>query len=166
MFFAQFFGLCALVLLFMSYQNNRKVRFLFIQIFSGIFYFLQYFFLSAFSAAGSSVISILKTLIFLNYEKKNRKIPIYILIVFEIIFLLLGILTYQNIFSLMPIFIALSYTYGTWQKNLKVTYAIGIMAATIWIIYNFIVLAYISVIGSFVELIASIIGLKKLMKNK
>jgi hypothetical protein len=163
---AQLFGLISLFLLIMSYQQTKKQKFLFIQIFANVFYFIQYILLSAFSAAASNMISIIRSSIFYKYEISNKKIPIFFLFIFEIIILIAGFITYVNIFSIIPIIIVISYTYATWQKNLKVTYFICLVAAILWILYNYVVGAYVSIIGSIIEFTASTIGFIKVSNTK
>lgn len=163
---AQILGFIALIFIVLSYQNTEKKKFLLIQIFANIFFGLQYLVLSAFSAFCSSIISLIRTIIFFKYEKESKKTPIIILISILIIISIFGIITYEGIYSLIPIAIALAYSYGTWHNNLKLTYVIGIIASLLWIYYNFLVGAYISIIGSIFELGASTIGFIKLLKNK
>lgn len=162
---AQLFGLASLALICISYQQKEKEKILFIQIFANLIYFIQYILLTAFSAASANIISITRTMLFYNFERKEKDIPLYYLIIFEFIILLVGILTYSNIYSVIPIIIAMAYTYGTWQKNLRVMYLIFIMAGFFWILYNFIVGAYISILGSFIEIIASTAGFIKIRNN-
>ena len=162
---AQFFGLIALFLLVYSYQSKKKKRFLFLQLFSNIFYGLQYFLLNAFSAFGTNIIGIFRTFIFYNYSSKDKKNPTYWFVIFIFIYVIIGIITYDSVLSLIPILVAFLYTYGTWQKDLKITYIIGIIVAILWIIFNTFIGAYVSTITSIIELIASIIGYKKIKKT-
>ena len=163
---AQILGVLSLVLMFFSYQKKSKRDFLYLQIFMNVFFGLQYLVLNAFSALASNIVSIIKSTIFYKFEKQNKDIHIGFLIVFEMVIISLGILTYNGWYSIIPICIAALYTYGTWQKKLSNTYKIGIVAATFWIYYNFVVGAYASVIGSVIELIASIIGVIRLKNGK
>lgn len=162
---AQLFGLASLALICISYQQKKKENILFVQIFANLFYFIQYILLAAFSAASANIISIVRTILFYNYERKDRDIPLYYLIIFELIIVIVGIFTYTNIYSIIPITIALTYAYGTWQKNSRVMYSIFLLAGFFWILYNFIVGAYISIIGSVIEISASAIGFIKMKKN-
>lgn len=162
---AQILGFIALIFIVLSYQNTKKEKFLLIQIFANIFFGIQYLTLHAFSAFCSSVISLIRTLIFFKYEKENRKTPVRILIIILIIISIFGMLTYEGIYSLIPIIIALFYSYGTWHDNLKLTYIIGIIASLLWIYYNFLVGAYVSIIGSIFELLASAMGFIKLIRQ-
>lgn len=163
---AQIFAIIALIFMFFSYQKKSKKDFLFLQIFMNIFFGIQYFLLNAFSALVSNIISIVKSAIFYKYETENTKIPFSIFCIFEFIILISGILTYNGLFSIIPIIIALMYTYGTLQNKLTNTYKTGVLAAVLWIIYNYLVGAYASIIGSIIELISSIVGLIRLTNNK
>ena len=162
---AQIFGMCALVSCALSYQATKKKNFLIVQLITNIFYGAQYLILKAYSGFMSSFISLIKNTLFYNLEKRNIKISIWILFVFEIAFITAGIFTYNGIYSLIPIFIHSVYTFGTWIKDLRITYTIGIGSAILWIIYGFVIRAYVSIIASVIELVASIIGLRKVLLN-
>lgn len=163
---AQILGIIAITLMFLSYQKKSKKDFLFLQIFMNVFFAFQYTILNAFSAVAQNIISIAKSSIFYNYEKENKKIPIIYLIIFEVIIIISLVLTYNGLYSIIPAAIAIVYTYGTWQKKLKTTYKIGIIASILWIYYNLKVGAYVSIISSLVEFIASVSGLIKIMKSQ
>lgn len=163
---SQIAGLMATITIFMSYQQKKKSNFLYIQIFANVFYAIQYLLLGAFSAVAMDFISIGRSIIFYNDEKKKKRTHIIVLICIEILIILLGILTYKNLISLLPILIAIIFTYGTWQKNLKLTYFIGIISSIMWIWYNTVIGAYASLIGNGFEFIASTMGLIKLIKLK
>lgn len=162
---AQIFGLLAISTMFYSYMKSNKKDFLLVQTFTALFYGLQYLILNAFSAVMSEIISLIRCIIFLNFEERNKRVPVYVLAILMILLIILGIYTFENVYSIIPIFIACLYTYGAWQKNLKITYTIGVVAAILWIIYNFIVGAYVSIIGCVIELIGGIIGLIRIIKN-
>lgn len=162
---AQILGIIAITLMFLSYQKKSKKDFLFLQIFMNVFFGLQYTILNAFSAVASNIISIVKSAIFYKYEKENKKIPFAYLMIFGIIIIIFGLLTYNGLYSIIPIVIALIYTYGTWQNKLTTTYKLGIIASILWTCYNLMVGAYISIISSVIEFIGSIRGLMKLKES-
>ena len=161
---AQFFGALALLILIISYQQTVRKRFLFLQIFSNAFYSLQYLVLNAYTAMLTCIVSVFKTLIFYNSNKNDKDTSVLTLISLEIIYIIIGVFTYTSLYSLIPIVIASIYTYGTWQKELKITYIIGFISSVLWVIYNIIVGAYVSVISNFFELFASLIGFVRIFK--
>ena len=161
---AQVFGSIALFLLVISYQQVIRKKFLFIQIFSNVFYSLQYFVLNAYSAVMTTFVTIVELFIFHNDAEKNKKTSIFILLIIEFLLIIIGIFTYNGIYSLIPIFVACIFTYGNFQSNLKITYFIGIVAAILWITYNFIVGAYVSLLGNLFEFLASLTGFIRVFK--
>lgn len=162
---AQILGFFALIFSVMSYQKTNKKGFLIVQVIANLFYISQYACLNAYSALIVVIISTIRALIFFMYEKKNKKIPLALLIIFIIITIIAGVFTYETYWSILPIIIVCLFAYGTWQKNLKVTYTIGIMISILWIIYNSVVGAYVSAISAIFEGISSTIGLIRLIKK-
>lgn len=76
-----------------------------------------------------------------------------------------GVFTYENSISIIPIFIALIYTWAAWQPNLKITCSVGILVGLLWVVYNANVGAYVSIIGGVIESISGLIGLIRHIKG-
>ena len=163
---AQIFGAFAVIIMFLSYLKTTKAKYLFLQILCNIFFAIQFFLVGALSAAGICIITIVKSIIFYSYENKEKDIPFWCLLVFELVTIIFGIYIFTDFNSLLPIIISCLYTFGTWQKKLHITYSIGTFASVVWIFYNFIVGAYVSIIGNLAEFIASLIGLYRLARLK
>ncbi len=155
---AQIFGALALLFLVISYQQKKRIRFLDLQLIANIFYSLQYLALHAYSGMVAFLISTIKMLIFRVDEKNNKSSSVFVLIFLEFSFVVLGIFTYENLYSFIPILGVCLFTYGAWQRNLKITYFIGILVAVISNVYDIIVGAYVSVISNLFEFLASLIG--------
>lgn len=156
---AQFLGIIGLILLIISTQNNKKKLILLFEIFSNIFYGLQYVVLNLLSAGIMSLISLIKCIIYYNFNKNNHKIPKYILIIFIIIISSTLLFTYNGIFSVLPIFATILYTYGTWIENLKLFRFIVVIVAIIWILFNFYIGAYVAFIGSIFQLLSGCVAM-------
>ena len=161
---AQIFGAFALLFLVISYQQRKRINFLNLQASANIFYVLQYFVLHAYSGMISFIISTIKMIIQID-ERKNRTTNILVFIILEISFIFFGILTYDGLYSIIPILGACMFTYGAWQRNLKVTYFIAIIVAVMSNVYDIAVGAYISVISNLFELVASLIGFSKVCRG-
>lgn len=158
----QSIGIIALVFWVMSIQSKEKIKILKLQNIANTFYAIEYFLLNAFSAFGMNSLSVIRGIIFYQNEKKGKKNPNIQIIIFAIITIIIGIMTYDNWYSIIPIVNTLGYSYSTWQKNTKVIRIIFIMAAIGWIIYNWTVGAYIPLVGNVVELVAGIWAISKL----
>ena len=162
--YAQIFGTIAVLLMFTSYLKTSKKEYLLYQTLCNVFYTIQYYLVGGISGAGVCIITMIKSMVFYLYDNKGKNIPVYILLIFEFVVIMFGISVYTDVNSILPIIISCLFTYGTWQKNLKITYCIGTFAAILWVIYNLIIGAYVSIIGNIFEFVASIIGIYRISK--
>lgn len=160
---AQIFGAFALLFLVVSYQQKKRIRFLDLQLIANIFYSLQYLVLDAYSGMVSFLISTIKMAIFRSDEKRGKSTNFFVFIALELSFVVFGIFTYQGLYSLIPILGSCLFTYGAWQRNLKLSYFIAILVAIMSNVYDIIVGAYVSVISNFFELFASLIGFVRIL---
>ncbi len=165
---AQILGLLAIISYAISPHAKTKRRVLVFHLISSILYALQYFLLNAFSAVITNTVGAVKCYIFYLYEKKEKEIPKSLFWIFMLIILALGIFTYNNIYSLIPILASVLSLYSVWQDNLKVLRIIIIISSSSWIFYNLIVGAYIGVIGNIFQLVSAIIAIVRfdILKEK
>jgi hypothetical protein len=153
--FIQILGLIALISWVSSVQLREKKDILRLQILASVFYFLHYFMLDAVSAAAVSVVSIFRLLTIYLIERKGKKVPVSILILFIALLVGVGFLTYEKPLSIIPIIITILYTYGTWQPNTRILRIIFFICGWLWIYFNYNVGAYILIIGNVLEIISS-----------
>ena len=160
--------LASLAILFwvISILLKNKKNILLMQVIANGIYGIEYLLLGAFSAASMNFLSFLRLLVYYFYTSLNIKMPKWILFVFIALVLLFGIITYDGLISLLPIIITVLYTYAFWQNNLNVARIIYIVAAIIWIYYNYEVGAYVGIIGNILEIITGLISLIKYRGGK
>lgn len=159
---AQFFGFLALVIYLISlFKENRTTILKYILI-CNILYSLQYLMLDAYAALFTCIIGGLRTLTFLKFEKENKEVPLWVLLLIIGITIYSGFLSYNGFISLIPILTGVMYSTAMWQKNLKVYRIACIINSGSWIIYNYKVGAYISILSSIIESIIAIIAFIKL----
>ncbi len=147
---AQVIGGVALLLSVISFQQKDRSKILFIQIFSTIFYSLHFFLLTAFTGAAMNIITVLRSYVFYQKEKKdwaNKKAWLY----FFLILILIGCaVTWRSIWSIFPTMALAIGTIAYWQNNPKDVRAISLLSRPLWIIYS---IYYMSIPGIMVELI-------------
>jgi len=168
----QLLGLIALVSWVSSVQLRKKSSILQCQILASVFYCLHYALLHATSAAAVSVVSIFRLLTIYLIERTGRKVSVWVLVLFIIILIGVGTLTYSGFLSTIPIIITILYTYGTWQPNTKMLRIIFFICGWMWIYFNYSVGSYILIIGNALEIISSTVSffrfgiIKKASKKK
>ena len=163
---SQVLAALAVIITFWGYIKNDKGNFLKYVLISNILYCIHYFFLDDLSFVIAIVMGSFRNIVFLKYVNSKRLIPIYILLLFEILTVLSGLLAYSGLLSLIPIFQVCLYTYGVWLSNLRSMYFICILVMVIGVFYNFLIGAYMAIIGNVIEIIAAIIGMIKINFKK
>ena len=163
---AQVLALFAILFWVISILLKNKKNILLMQVIANGIYGIEYLLLGAFSAASMNFLSFLRLLVYYFYALLNIKISKWILFVFIALVLLFGIITYDGLISLLPIIITVLYTYAFWQNNLNVARIIYIVAAIIWIYYNYEVGAYVGIIGNILEITTGLISLIKYRGGK
>ena len=163
---AQVLALFAILFWVISILLKNKKNILLMQVIANGIYGIEYLLLGAFSAASMNFLSFLRLLVYYFYTSLNIKMPKWILFVFIALVLLFWIITYDGLISLLPIIITVLYTYAFWQNNLNVARIIYIVAAIIWIYYNYEVGAYVGIIGNALEITTGLISLIKYRGGK
>lgn len=103
------------------------------------------------------LVATIRTFVYMFYSYKKKKTNVIWLIIFEMLFIISAILTWQDALDLMPLLAMLSVGYGSWQDNqtiLRISYIINM---TLYIIYKAIIGAYISMSVEAIDLICTII---------
>lgn len=163
-------GLGAVALYLLCFQLKEAKKLLACRFLSSILYVVQYLLLFAFVGAAMDASATVTS--YFAYKKdtpwvKKYKIPI--LIITNLAIVVVGILLYENIFSLLPIAGVLFESAAGWMKNEKRIRIVSLFAVPCWLVYNVISRAYGSVIGSILALVSIIVALvrySKAEKNK
>ena len=160
---AQVFGLIALLLTVISvhFRNKRDIVLCFVL--ANLVVAIQFFLLNAITGGIMSIINAVRCFVFYIYNKNNLKPSLIILFLFETIAIVSGIISWQNIFSIIPIILATFYTYALWQDNVKLLRISTAIVGSGWAIYDLIVAAYTGVIQEVSQFISALVAI---FKNK
>ena len=158
---AQIVGIGAIIVWLISIRQTSMKKITFYQIISNGLYAIQYLLLTAFTAAGMNGLSFVRCYLTYEFVKKDKNPPKFILIIFSLLVLLVGVSFYTGILTIIPVIITLGYVYSLWQQKVYVTYVIVLVCSCMWITYNIFVGAYIGVIGNIFEITFSYISIKK-----
>lgn len=162
---AQIIGLIAITTWLISVKQTTKKKLAKYQTISNFLYAIQYFLLNAYSAASMNILSFIRCYIMYDDLKHKRKTTKNLIIISTLLMIIIGIFTYNGIISIIPIIITIAYSIALYQKKIVYNYYTVIIAAVIWILYNYIIGAYISVIGNIFEILFGINSLKKYYKK-
>ena len=141
-------------------KNKRRVLNMFV--FANMMYVLQYLFLNAWTGVVTDIFAIIRTMIYCLYEAKEKPKSIGLLIIFISIVLIIGIFTYQDIFSVFPIACTIALTWALWQPDILKFRITAIIAPMLYFIYNYHVGAYAGMIATVFELAGALFAIYRL----
>ena len=148
-----------------TYLCKDKNKIVALGILYSVLYGTQYLLLGAMTGFAMNIISIIRNIWFyinVKNKKKNKLITLIVLIILVIIF---GLMSYNNIFSIIPIIAAILYTYSIWQDNVKVYRWLALPIGALWITYNICSKSIFGIIAESVLLVVEIIGIIKIQKQ-
>lgn len=152
---ANLIGIAAVVLCVLSYQFKTRRGIIFFNAASRIFYVLQYLLLGAFEGAVLDVTALLVTLL---AQRKDRgwlkQHPRGIILGANAFVIAMGLLSYQNVCSLLPIIGVLFETGAFWLDRERQIRIVSFLSIPFWLSYNLLFAAYGSAIGNVMTLVS------------
>jgi len=152
----------AIISLGISYLSKDKTKILILSIIYALFYGTHNFLLGAITGVAMNIISIIRNAWFYINAKNQTKNKLYVLVSLCVLAIILGMISYTNITSLIPIIATILYTYSVWQDNTKIYRWMALPISALWITYN---VCFKSVFGIILELILlafEIVGIIKI----
>lgn len=167
---ANIIGIAAVVMFVLSYQLKTRRGIIFFNAGSRVLYVLQYVLLGAFEGA---VLDIVALLVSVLAQNKNKgwfgKHPGFTIIGANLFVVGMGLLFYQNVFSLLPIAGVLFETGALWLTKEKQIRFVSFFGAPFWLAYNLVFSAYGSAVGNVMTMVSigiAIIRYDILKKNE
>ncbi len=119
---SQILGGIALILVGISYFCNKKT-FLLLHTFANIFYGAGFVVSLSFVAGINTFISTLRTIVFFFYERKGKNIPYYYILIFSIMYILVGALLYKSPWDILTTISPIMFTAAmTLRKMITVNF--------------------------------------------
>ena len=161
---SQLFAVIYYILFAITYYMKSKKIILVLGVISIFIHSISYALLGGWTAVAMGIVAVLRNIIFIYEEKKNKK-NILILYTLFLITIISGIFTYDGIFSILPIAGTILYTYSIWQSNIKQYKLIGFITDVFLVIYNIHIKSIFGVISEFILGICSLHGYLIDLKN-
>ncbi len=150
-------GILAVAVFALSYQRKTRRGIIICNAISRALYVLQYILLGAFAGAVLDIIGVFSSVLAQNRERpfiKRYLVPIFILINLTVVGA--GILLYENVYSLLPIFGVLFNTGAFWLKDERRIRIVSFSATPFWLVYNISCRAYGSAVGDVITMVSII----------
>lgn len=156
------FSILAFVALIISICIKNRKKSLFVQSLNCLFEAIYDFIISAYTGAILSIINFIRTFIFINKDKINKKLYLLVLFIFESIIITNCIFTWNGYISLLPTIGSVIRTYCLWQPNMKLVRFSGITTGIFYGIYYIYYQSPLMVLG---DLLLLLVGIYSVYKN-
>ena len=156
------FSILAFLALVISICIKERKKSLCVQSLNCFFEAVYDFIISAYTGAVLSIINFIRTFIFINKNKINKRIYFFILIFFEGIIIINCVLTWNGLISLLPTIGSIIRTYCLWQSNMRLVRISGITTGIFYGIYYIFYQSWFMVLG---DLILLVVGIYAVYKN-
>lgn len=158
------------IFLITSIRSKEKKRFLVQNTISNLAGFLSMIVLKAYSASIGPIVLTLQGIITYTYEKKNKKQPKILLIMYPLLSLIAGSLTITSILSILPIISSTLASTMLMTKNMKTSRKINLVSSVLALPYLITNKAYVAALifsASFINTLEAIYKLdyKKTSNN-
>lgn len=159
-------SVASIFLYVMSVQCKTKKNILIVQIGASICYCTVYLIKGMWSGVASELLEQGKDVAFIKAEKKYKKVPIWLLVLFLASLVVCAMLFYDgNPLSLLPLVINLLLFTSTYYKNPQVIRWVMLICGGLWACYNIYGGAYIICIGNVLEIFSAAISIKRFSKE-
>lgn len=156
------FSILAFLALVISICIKERKKSLCVQSLNCFFEAVYDFIISAYTGAVLSIINFIRTFIFINKNKINKRIYLFILIFFEGIIIVNCLLTWSGLISLLPTIGSIIRTYCLWQSNMRLVRISGITTGIFYGTYYIFYQSWFIVLG---DLILLLVGIYAVYKN-
>lgn len=153
-------GITAVIIYLLGYQQKTRKKIIIFNATSRALYILQYLLLSAFEGAVLDIAGIISSVLAEKKDKPMIKKHLKLFIIgVNLLIVLLGLTTYKNVYSLLPIIGVLLHTSAFWITDEKRIRQVSLLGCPFWLAYNFISGAYGSVIGDALSIFSLLIAM-------
>lgn len=163
---SQVLAIIATISIGCTYFVNNKIKVLIFCLLYCIFYGVHYLLLGAITGFLVTLISFIRNIIFYKNSKKNKQNSKVLLIILIAFALISGLISYKNIFSLLPIIASIISTYSVWQDDIKKYKYLALPVGVCYLIYAISINSYISIVTESILLITVIVGIKNMYRKK
>lgn len=163
---AQLFGIVTLVISIIQFFSKSRKAYIMYSFIINFLLGIEYFLLNSYIGA---YLCIFASIRFLLYELKGKYkfwSGLWIPIFFVISNIVIIIFTFEHWYDILPAISAVSVCIYPWFDNVDVMRICSILITPLWIAYDILVKAYVSLIMEIVWLIVALIGVIYIKKRK
>ena len=156
---AQIIGIIAFLLSLIAYHREKKEKILGNMILSNLLNLIHYLLLGAYSGCITKIIAICRDYFIILKSKKHFLFSNIFLSIFILLYIVTGILTYNSIWSVLPLLAAIIYIIPVWNGDELTIKRAAFGCYFLWLIYNIFVFSIAGIISNVISIISTFIAI-------
>ena len=163
---SQIFAFLSIVFDMISIQQKKKARLLNMVTVAAFTSFLHYVFLGAWPGIVNKTITTVRNAIAAHEASHKKKSANYLPIIFIICYIIFGIVTFDSLFSLLPMAASSTYSFVIYKCDVKKVRYTSIITNTLWLVYNICVFTIVGILAEILIIANGLIAVYKYRKKK
>ena len=155
---SQIFGFLAFIISLIAYHRKKKQKIFRTMMIANILDIMHYLLLGAYSGSVTKIIALVRNELIIVKEKYKKLNNYIILIILFIIYIIAGIITFKNIFSILPILAAIIYLYLVWNGDELKVKRVAFYCYFLWLAYNIFVFSIAGIISNVVSILSTLVA--------
>ena len=151
-------GFLGIISTLVIYQQKTRMGLLYSKLISDVIWCLHYVFISAYAGAAIAVIGFIRELVFINRDKKWARSWIW-LALFLALSAGAGVLTWKNVFSILPCIASMLAVISFWIGKPKLSRIMSYPIAALMLTYDITFLAFMAIINEIITIVSSTVGI-------
>lgn len=156
---AQVFGVLGIIASVVSMQLKDRKHILIALFLLNLFSALNFLFLGSFSSTYVCFFAEVEMLINYGFEVKKKDVPKWVIGIYIVINIILGMITYGGLLDLLPILCAIIYCGTILTKKEANIRKLMLANQSIWLVFDLIVKAYTFSISNVLTIISTLIAM-------
>lgn len=156
---SQIVGFISFVISLVAYHRKEKKKIFQTMMVANILDIIHYFLLGAYSGCVTKVMALGRNEIIILKEKNKKLNKTIIFIIILIVYIISGIVTYKNIYSILPILAAIIYLFFVWNGNELKVKRVAFYCYFLWLTYNICVFSIAGIVSNCVAIISTFIAI-------
>lgn len=156
---AQIFGVCGIISSVLSMQMEKRKNIIIMLILLNLSSALNFLFLGSYTGSFISFFAILETFINYLFERKGKNVPIYVIMLYVIINIILGSLSFQTIMDILPIICSIIFCLTIYSKKESNIRKLMFINQVFWLVYDIYTKAYMFSICNILTMISVLIAI-------
>lgn len=163
---SQFFALASLVFDLLAAQRKKKSMLLNMDTMAAFCSTMHYAFLGAWPGMLSKAVTTVRNAIAAGRAAHKRKNSKVLPLIFVVIYIVIGIFTFESVFSILPIVVPCVYAIVIYSCDAKaIRYAI-VLLGIVWLMYDIYVSSVMGVVAQSIIIINGIVAIYRFRKSE